>query len=82
MDAEDKTVARAARASVARTILDISELTISCNKGVLELSGKIKAPRNQPGSFSVRKEFEILKTQLRSTRGVREVYGDRVTIYD
>ena len=29
---------------------------------------------------NVRKEFDILKNNIRSSRGVREVYGERVRL--
>lgn len=79
---EDRALAKTARSAIARTNLDISQLNISCRGGIIELDGKVRAPRGGAGSMNVRKEFQIIKTQIHSMRGVREVYGDRVAIIE
>ncbi len=79
---EDRALAKAARGTIARTSLDITQLNISCRAGIIELDGKVRAPRGGVGTVNVRKEFQIIKTQIHAMRGVREVYGDRVAILD
>ncbi len=79
---EDKTIAMSARRAIAKSSLDITMLQISCARGVIDLTGQVKAPRGYAGDFSVRKEFQQLITMLQSVRGVREVYGNRVRIFD
>ena len=79
---EDRALAKTARASIARTTLDISQLGIICRNGIVEMDGKVRAPRGGAGSINVRKEFQIVKTQIAAVRGVREVYGDRVAIIE
>ena len=79
---EDRALAKAARGTIARTSLDITQLNIACRGGIIELDGKVRAPRGGAGSINVRKEFQIIKTQIHSMRGVREVYGDRVAIIE
>ena len=79
---EDRALAKTARAAIARTSLDISQLNISCRGGIVEMDGKVRAPRGAAGSINVRKEFQIIKTQIHSMRGIREVYGDRVAIIE
>ena len=77
--AECNSVARLCRHAIAKTPLDISELNISCGQGgQIELTGKIKIPRGHQGELNVRKEFEVLKNAIRSSRNVREVYGEKV----
>lgn len=79
---EDRALAKMARAAIARTALDISQLNIACRGGIIEMDGKVRAPRGGAGSVNVRKEFQIIKTQIHSLRGVREVYGERVAILE
>lgn len=79
---EDKTIAMSARRAVAKSSLDITQLQISCARGVIELTGQVKAPRGYSGEYSIRKEFQALITMLQGVRGVREVYGNRVRIFD
>ena len=79
---EDKQTAMHARHSIAKTPADISELNISCAKGVVELSGKLKRPRGFVGNFSVRKEFEIMQVSIRLVHGVKDVVADRVELLD
>lgn len=79
---DDKAIARTARHSVAKSPLDISELLITCNRGCIELTGKVKAPRNFAGEFNLRKEYEVLKNMIRASRGVRDVIGDRVRLME
>ena len=79
---EDKQVAASARRALAKTQLDITQLNISCVRGMIDLTGTVRAPRNYAGDFSVRKEFQLLITVLRNVRGVKDVHGDRVRIFD
>ena len=79
---EDRYIAKAARAAIVRTPLGISELNISCSGGQILLNGKIKPMRGQQGSVNVRKEFQVIKTQMSTVRGVRSVFGDAVAVYD
>jgi hypothetical protein len=75
---EDRAIAKAARAAIARSSLDISELNIGCVGGFIELTGKVRVPRGGAG-MSVRKEFQHLITLVRSVRGVKDCYGGNVT---
>lgn len=79
---EDRALAKTARAAIARSPLDISELNIACRAGIIEMDGRVRAPRGGAGSVNVRKEFQIIKTQIHAVRGVREVYGDRVAVVE
>ncbi len=79
---EDRALAKTARASIARSPLDISELSIQCTGGYIELTGKVRAPRGGAGTISVRKEFNVLKTIVQSVRGVKGVYAERVGVYE
>jgi hypothetical protein len=79
---DDRALAKAARAAIARTSLDISELNIQCTGGFIEMNGKLRAPRGAAGTVSVRKEFSILKTQVASVRGVKGVYAERVMVFE
>lgn len=79
--AECNSVARLARHAIARTPFDISELNIHCMQGgQIELTGKVKIPRGHIGDFNVRKEFETLQNAIRSSRGVREVFAQKVIL--
>lgn len=82
MPVEDKMIAMHARHAIAKTPLDISELTISCYRGCIEMSGKIKRPRNFVGNFNMQKEFETLRQMVRMSHGVKDVMYDRVQIVD
>ena len=79
---EDRALAKSARGAIARTALDITQLNIACRGGIIEMDGKVRAPRGGAGSVNVRKEFQIIKTQIHAVRGVREVYGDRVAVIE
>ena len=79
---EDRALAKTARAAIARTPLDIAQLNIACHGGIIEMDGKVRAPRGGAGSVNVRKEFQIIKTQIQAVRGVRDVYGDRVAVIE
>jgi len=81
---EDKVIAMHARHAIAKTPLDISELVLSCNKGVIDLTGTVKRPRNyaNPQSMNVRKELEVLTELIRHSRGVRDVINNRVQIVE
>ena len=78
---EDRAMAVTLRRLIAKSELDISQLTISFSRGTCELSGQVKAPKGKEG-MPVRKEFNLLKQQIMSVRGVRDIFGDRVRIFD
>ncbi len=71
-----------ARHAIARTPADISELIISCNRGSIELCGKLKKPRGYAGEMNLRKELDIIKEQIRHVHGVKDLVADRLTILD
>jgi hypothetical protein len=80
--AECSTTARLARHSIAKSPLDISELNIHClNGGYIELSGVLRIPRGHIGELNMKKEFDALKNMIRTSRGVKEVNGDRVKMF-
>ena len=83
MAVEDKMLAVRARHAIAKSHLDISELTISASKGMIELNGKVKAPRkSEGGEISVAKEFRRVIDMVRAVHGVKEVFHERVRIID
>ena len=83
MSVEDKMLAVRARHAIAKSTLDISELTISCSRGMVELNGKVKAPRSVDGNaLPVAKEFRRVIDMVRAVHGVKEVYHERVRIID
>lgn len=79
---EDRALAKACRSAMARSSLDISELNVLCVGGYIELQGKVRAPRGQAGTISVKKEFDMLKVVARSVRGVKDCYADRVQVIE
>jgi hypothetical protein len=79
---EDRAMSVTLRRVVAKSNLDISQLNISFSRGVVELTGTVKLPKGMEGIAEPRKEFALLKQQIGATRGVREVYGERVRIFD
>lgn len=79
---EDRATATSARRALAKCTLDISQMEIACSKGILQLHGTIRAPRESPGTYNVRKEFQALQAMLQGVRGVRGVIADRVRIFD
>lgn len=82
MPVEDKLIAMHARHAVAKTPLDISELSINCFKSCIELSGNVKRPRNFTGNMNVLKEFENIKFLIRCVHGVKDVIAERVTLME
>lgn len=78
---EDRAMSVSLRRLVAKSNLDISEMQITFSRGTCELSGSVKAPKGAEG-MQVRKEFNTLKQQIMSVRGVRDVFGERVRIFD
>lgn len=79
---EDKQLQMALRRHIAKSNLDISMLNINVAKGNVDLTGTVRAPRGNPGGISVRKEMQVLKAQLQQVRGVRDVFMERVRIFD
>jgi len=82
MPVEDKLIAMHARHAIAKTPIDISQLVISCCKGVVELNGKVKKPRNFAGDLNLRAEFRTLCDLVRSAHGVKDVMYERVEIVE
>ncbi len=82
MPVEDKLIAMHARHSIAKTPIDISMLVISCCKGVVELNGKVRKPRNFTGDLNLRAEFRILCDSIRNVHSVKDVIYDRVEIIE
>ena len=83
MPAEDRVIAMHARHACARTPLDISEMVVGCNRGCVELYGKVKRPRGAMGSaLDMKKELANLETMVRSTRGVKDVIRTRLQVLD
>jgi len=84
MNTDDKVLAIHARHAFAKSVLDVSELNVSCHNGCIELTGKVKRPRNYPGgqSLNLRKELESLKQMVRNTHGVKGVYADKITLIE
>lgn len=83
MSVEDKQLSIRARHAIARSPLDISELTIACSRGMIELNGKVKRPsKSEGGEFSVLKEFRRAVELVRAVPGVKNVVAERVRIMD
>jgi hypothetical protein len=84
MNTDDKVLAMKVRHSFTKSPLDISEMNVSCHHGCIELTGKVRRPRNYPGGkeLNLRKELEILKQMARNTNGVKSLYADKVNILD
>lgn len=82
MPIEDKMIAMHARHAIARSMADISELNISCCRGVVELNGKIRRPRNYTGEVNMTKEFHSLINHVRGAQGVKDVIADRVQVIE
>lgn len=78
---EDRAMAVTLRRLVAKSELDISQLSITFSRGTAELTGAVKAPKGKEG-MQVRREFTMLKQQIMSVRGVRDCFGERVRIFD
>ncbi len=78
---ENKALSRMARQQIVKSPLDINELNIDCSDGNLELSGLVRPPRGQSGVINVRREYEIIKTTLRTVRGVKDVL-DRAKVIE
>ena len=79
---EDRATAKAARAAMARSALDISELNILCTGGFVDLQGKVRAPRGASGHISVKREFDQIILMVRNVHGVKECRADRVQLIE
>jgi hypothetical protein len=82
MPVEDKLIAMHARHAIAKTPLDISELVIACNRGVLEIYGKVKRPRNFVGQIDLNRELATLKQLARNTHGAKDLISDRLQVLE
>jgi hypothetical protein len=82
MSVEDRVIAMHARHACARSQLDIGELIINCNKGVVDVTGKVKRPRNTPGcgAIDMKREFKNLINSMRTAHGVKDVYVEKVEL--
>jgi len=82
MSVEDKQLSIRARHAIARAPIDISELTISCTRGMIELNGKVKTPPKSGGEISLLKEFRRGVDLIRSVPGVKDVVSERVRVME
>lgn len=84
MNTDDKVIALHVRHALAKSPLDISELIVTCYSGSVNLEGKVRRARNQPGAkeLNLNRELETLKLLARNTQGVKSLYADRVRIID
>jgi hypothetical protein len=74
-------IAKLARHAVARSSLDISQLSIFCTNGnSVSLAGSVRAPLGHQGDVNVRAEFETLKNLILGVHGIREVNADQVKL--
>jgi hypothetical protein len=71
-----------ARHAIAKTPADISELIVSCCRGVIEFNGKVKRPRNFNGHMDLRQEFRTMIDHARMAHGVKDVVAERVQLIE
>ncbi len=82
MSVEDKQLSIRARHAIARAPIDISELTISASRGMIELNGKVKKPPRSGDEISLLKEFRRAVDMIRAVPGVKDVVSERVRVMD
>lgn len=83
MSIEDKTLAMQVRKTIVKTPLDITMLDVAARKGVVELTGSVRKPNDHAGAtLDLRAELKKLVEHARNTRGVTDVYADRVRIIE
>ncbi len=75
---EDKTLAAQVRHAMARTPLDLTQVSVTCRRGAIELVGMARRPRDYRGEMDVRKEIVTLKQIVANVRGVTEVYTSQL----
>lgn len=82
MSVEDKQLAIRARHAIARSPMDISELSITSSRGMIELNGKVKKLGKGAGEISLEKEFRRAVDMVRAVPGVKDVVSERVRVVD
>ena len=80
--AEDRALAKLVRTALARTTLDVGEVSISSVDGYIELTGKVRPPRGIKGDINFKREMESIKHHIRQVRGVKDVYDSRVSFIE
>lgn len=75
---EDKTLALQVRHAIGRTPLDLTQVTVTCRRGTIELVGTARKPRDFRGEMDVKKEIVKLKQIVANVRGVTEVYSSQL----
>ncbi|MBI3923612.1 MAG: BON domain-containing protein [Armatimonadetes bacterium] len=73
MALEDKMMAVAIRRTLARKSVDLSDLQISCSRGIVTLGGAIKEPREFRGHLDMKDEMSSILELIRRIPGVRDV---------
>lgn len=73
MAVEDKMLAMRIRRLLARKAADLSLMEITCAKGVVTLTGEIRAPRGFKGKIDLREELEDIIELIRRMPEVKDV---------
>jgi hypothetical protein len=79
---EDKSLALQARHAIARSPLDISMVMVNCSRGVLEVTGTVRRPRDYRGDMNMKQEVINLKRLLQNVRGAKDVIADRLRVME
>jgi hypothetical protein len=79
---EDKALALQARHAIARSPLDISQVMVNCSRGVLEVTGSVRRPRDYRGDLNMKQELLNIKRLLQGVRGVKDVIADRLRVME
>lgn len=82
MSLEDKALALQARHAMTRTVLDVSMVQVHASKGVIELSGYARKPKDYKGDVDLKKELQNLKRIVGAVRGVSQVNADQLRTRD
>ena len=80
MSLEDKALALQARHAMSRTTLDVSMVQVHSSKGVVELTGFVKKPRDYKGDIDLKKEMLNLKRIVGAVRGVSQVNAEQLRV--
>ncbi|NCO35450.1 MAG: hypothetical protein AUJ92_17705 [Armatimonadetes bacterium CG2_30_59_28] len=73
MASEDKMLSMHIRRILARKTADMTEMEITCVRGVVQLSGKLKEPRGFRGRLDLKDELESIMDMIRRFPEVRDV---------
>ncbi len=73
MAVEDKMLAMRIRRVLARKIADMTEMEITCTRGVVHLSGRLKEPRGFKGRLNLQEELDSIVEMVRRVPGVKDV---------